>query len=353
MHKLGLRGVRAMLVTLAATLTLSGCTIPFVNIEVPIDLPDFSSIGPLELPFGVNTSVEEARQNMLSSGSKVDDSALVKPGYLTVGLKTATSSAPTCVQGDVDELYGLDVDLGAVLASQLGLKVRYVSVQDDAKLGTDCDVLMNHDSSDKDKVTIVGTYVETSIAFFHKGEPKVVAATDLGGKSVGLQGSSVSETALGKTGLKMSQKSYDNLNAAFKGLESGEVDYVLCEAYPGAYLASLHPGISFAGCLEQPKTSGVAVKTSNAALVDAVKSAFEVVSANGQLQGVRSRWVGTMPVLTNDSQIQNIPEGEHKADDEGESEDGGSDEEKQGTTETVDEEGGPNAGGNAITNIPG
>lgn len=349
MHKVGLRGVRALLVTLVATLALSGCTIPFVNIEVP--LPDPSSIGPLKLPFGVNTSVEEARQKMLSDGAKVDDSALVKPGYLTVGLKTATSSAPTCALDEEGEILGLDVDLGAVLASELGLKVRYVSAEDDSKLGKECDVLMNHESKDESKVKIAGNYVESAIAFFRKGEPTVVAVTDLGGKSVGLQGSSVSETALNKTGLKMSQKSYENLNEAFKGLESGEVDYVLCEAYPGAYLASLRNGIAFAGCLEQPKTSGVAVLASNAALADPLKAAFEVVSANGQLQGVRERWVGSLPVLTNDSQIKNIPEGEKSEDDE---EDEGEDaDEKKGTTETVDDEGGPNAGSNAITSVPG
>jgi polar amino acid transport system substrate-binding protein len=171
---------------------------------------------------------------------------------------------------------------------------------------------------------------------------------------VGLQGSSVSETALNKTGLKMSQKSYENLNAAFKGLEAGEVDFVLCEAYPGAYLASLHDGLAFAGALNEPKVSGVAIKSANKDLADATKAAFEVVSANGQLQDIRERWVGSMPVLTKDSQIKDIPEGETKDEDESdeEAEDGESKEEG-GATETVTEEGSTDAGSNAITSIPG
>ena len=89
---------------------------------------------------------------------------------------------------------------------------------------------------------------------------------------------------LNNTGLKMSQKSYASLNEAFDALANGEVDYVLCEAYPGAYLASLHKGIGFAGSLEVPVTSGVAVLTENAALATQVQTAFDTISQNGILQ---------------------------------------------------------------------
>jgi polar amino acid transport system substrate-binding protein len=334
------------------TVALTGCTIPFVNIEVPFEMPDLSSlplpkidlenldIKPIKLPVGVRTSVDEARANVLSDkASTLSDEALVMPGYLTVGLKTTTSSAPTCVEGEFGAVFGLDVDLGAALASELGLKVRYVPVIDGSALGTECDVIMNGSSDNPDSIAIAGTYVESASSFFYRGESTVVVPTDLGGKSVGIQSGSVSETVLNRTGLKMSQHPYDNLNEAFNALDNGEVDFVLCEAYPGGYLSTLHEGISFAGALEAPTTSGVAVSASNEELVSAVQSAFDTISANGVFEGLRSRWVGAMPTLTTDSVIQGVPAGSDSA---------SATSPEQSGDEASD---GSDAGSNAITNI--
>ncbi len=319
MRQTSLRRVLGAVAALMVSVVLTGCTIPIVNIEVPFEMPDLSSfklpqidvdnlnIKPIKLPIGVRTSVDDAREEVLSgNASTLDSSALVEPGYLTVGVKALTSSAPMCMMGEGNSLYGLDVDLAAALASEMGLKVRYVSVVDGSSLGSQCDVVMNSESGGSNDVSVAGTYVESAISFFHKGDPTVVAATDLGGKTVGLQSGSVSETMLNDTSLKMSQKTYANLNEAFNALEAGEVDYVLCEAYPGAYLASLHTGISFAGSIEAPEPSGVGVLSSNSALLSSVQSAFDTIAANGVLQGVRTRWVGTLPTLTTDSQIRDI-----------------------------------------------
>ena len=302
----------ALACALAMVVTLSGCKIPFVNVEVPIPeigMPDISSlpIPKFKLPIGVNTSVEEARKAARTGRPyQLSDTALVVPGYLTVGVKTATSTAPTCFIGTDGNLYGLDVDLGAALASEMGLLVRYVPVVDGSALGTECDVIMNGVTDNPDSIAIAGLYVESATAFFHKGEASVATATELGGKSVGLQSGSQSETVLNESGLKMSQHGYANLNEAFEGLAAGEVDYVLCEAYPGAYLSTQHNGMAFAGTLETPKPAGVAVSATNTELVDGVRSAFDTIAANGIFEGLRSRWVGTMPTLTSSSEIQGI-----------------------------------------------
>ena len=324
MRQPGFGKVRAAVMALVMSLALSGCTIPFINVEVPINPPDLSNlpfpglskldIKPITLPIGVTTSVEEARQSVLSGkAAALDSSALVVPGYLTVGVKTTTSSAPTCVQGEGGLLYGLDADVAAAIASELGLKVRYVPVIDGSTLGTQCDVVMNARSNDPQSIAIVGSYVESATSFFYRGLPNVLTPTDFGGKSVGLQNGSVSETVLNRTGLKMSQQAFPSLNDAFDALSNGQIDFVLCEAYPGGYLASLHPGVAFAGSLEAPETSGIAISASNTALVNAVQTAFDTIAGNGVLQSLRVRWVGTMPTLTIDSQIQNIPEGNSSA----------------------------------------
>ena len=324
MRQAGFGRLGAAIMALVLSLSLSGCKIPIINVELPFNAPDLSGvpvpdpsnldIKPVTLPIGVTTSVEDARESVLGGkASTVDASALVAPGYLTVGVKSAISSAPTCVQGEGGLLYGLDVDLAAALASELGLRVRYVPVVDNSQLGAACDVVMNSRSDNPEAVAVVGSYVESASCFFYRGTPQVLQITDLGGKSVGLQSGSMSETALNRTGLKMSQQPFGSLNEAFDALSAGQVDFVLCEAYPGGYLSSLHPGVSFAGALESPTTTGIAVAASNASLVGAVQTAFDTISANGVLQGLRTRWVGTMPAITADAQIQNIPEGNSSA----------------------------------------
>ncbi len=357
--------LKAGVMALAMTVSLTGCTIPFINVEVPIDLPDLSgiklpdinlpninledlNIPKFTLPIGVRTSVDEARDTVLAGKvSSLDQSALVSPGYLTVGLKTASLGAPMCVEGDAGKVFGLDVDIAAALASEMGLKVRYVPATDASSLGTQCDIIMSGQTDNPNHITISGTYVESATSFFYRGSNVVATATELGGKSVGVQGGSVSEAVLNNTGLKMSQKSYASLNEAFDALANGEVDYVLCEAYPGAYLASLHKGIGFAGSLEVPVTSGVAVLTKNAALATQVQTAFDTISQNGILQLVRSRWVGEMPTLTTDSVIQNVPTAETRTTSTQES----SDTQATDGTGSEEEGDGSDAGSNAITNI--
>lgn len=347
--------LRAAVMALVMTISLTGCTIPFINVEVPIDLPDLSgiklpdinledfNIPKFTLPIGVTTSVEEARDTVLSGkASSLDQSALMTPGYLTVGLKAASSGAPMCVQGEAGKVFGLEVDIAAALASEMGLKVRYVPVADGSALGATCDVIMGGQTDNPNYISIVGTYVESATSFFYRGSNVVLAPTDLGGKSVGIQGGSVSEALLNGTGLKMSQKAYASLNEAFDALDAGEVDFVLCEAYPGAYLASLHKGIGFAGSLEVPVTSGVAVLTENTALASQVQASFDTISQNGILQLIRTRWVGQMPTLTTDSVIQNVPSTETQASEPAATEE---------STDVEEDADVSDAGSNAITDI--
>ncbi|MEE1208566.1 MAG: transporter substrate-binding domain-containing protein, partial [Parafannyhessea umbonata] len=206
--------------------------------------------------------------------------------------------------------YGMDVDLASALADELGLKVRFVSVDDaNPGLGTTCDVLMGAVDGQVGGATVVGDYAEQASAFFHRGDTGVAKVDDLSSKSVGVQTGSVSQTALSKTGLVMSVKTYDNLNAAFDALESGGVDYVLCDAYSGAYLSARYDEVFLAGTLDAPKAQGIAVSSQNAELADAVKAAYDAVEKNGLMGLVRRRWVAGMDALSASSQVQDVPAG--------------------------------------------
>jgi polar amino acid transport system substrate-binding protein len=305
----------------ATAVALSGCTIPFIGVEVPIDLPSelpfqlpdleqvasHISIPTFQLPIGVRTSVDQARTSKLSSTSLLGNDSLVMPGYLTVGVDVVTSAAPHCAVGTDGYLYGIDVDVAALAASKLGLRVRYVPATDADGLGTTYDVLMGKAQKEVKRAEVVGSYVESASALFHRGEPVVLTATELGGKTIAVQEGSVSEELLDNTSLKISKQTFASLEEAFDSLDAGNVDLVLCEAYPGAYLANLRSGIAFAGAFESPQTAGIAVARSATELASAVQTVLDEAAAEGTLELIRMHWVGTMPTLSSDSVVADIP----------------------------------------------
>ena len=283
-------GAIALAAAATISMTLSGCDVPFVS---------------------QNTrSYDEARAAQTAAlKPKVESSALKNQGYLTVGLRTTRSTVPFYYASDAGDIAGIDVDVASCLASELGLKVRFVSAASTSKgLEGDCDIVMGTASnSDVSGARIVGTYAEQSTAFFRKGDAGVVSAADLNGKSVALQGGSVSQKTLGDSGIAMTQKSCDSLNDCFDALAAGSVDYVLCDAYAGAYLARMYNNLSFAGTLDVPQTAGVAVSSGNAALIKALGEAMGAVQMDGRLEIVRSHWVGNLPVLTAAEQVKDVP----------------------------------------------
>ena len=96
---------------------------------------------------------------------------------------------------------------------------------------------------------------------------------------------------------------FANLNDAFDALQAGTVNYVLCDAYPGAYLASVYGGISFVGTLDVCSPIGIAVASDNTELQASVQSAYDSLNAGGVVGLIRSKWVGGMPSITPEDQL--------------------------------------------------
>ena len=262
------------------------------------------SVGPLA---SSASSVSEARASKASALEPTTTST-VEEGVLTVGVDASASSAPFFIGLQDGTVTGIDVDLAAALADEMGLSVRFVSVDDpESALGSTCDVVMSAEDEEYDGATVVGSYAESATAFFHNGDMGIAEVDDLSSKTVGVQAGSVSDKALSNTGLVMEEVSFDNLNDAFEALSDGEVDYVLCDAYSGAYLSMYYEDVSFAGCLGEPAPTGIAVSSDNSELQTALASALETVQGNGLGDLLRQRWVGGMENLTTDTQVQDVP----------------------------------------------
>lgn len=271
------------------------------------------------------TSVADSLATYSSNlSAQVQSPTIIQDGTLTVGV-IQTSSAPLSVVDD-GELKGIDADMAALLADQLGLKVKFVSIDNVSdSLGKTCDVVMGISSTNDDDVTVVGSYAERASAFFHKGDAGTVSMSDLNGKKVAVQSGSRAAAQLSASNLSVDEDDYPGIDAAFDALDQGEVDYVLCSAYTGAYLAQNYDGINICGTIDAPLPIGVAVASTNTNLQKNVEQALSTISSSGLEDIVRSRWVGSLADLTDQTQVEGVTtsaSASSKGSDEDEDEDG-------------------------------
>ena len=216
----------------------------------------------------------------------VSDDALVTPGTLTVALDT--SDAPQAMQGADGELTGYAVDAARALASRMGLKVAFVDASSAGSALGDkkADIFIGEINSTDGDVSSLGTCLYDAASVFGKtsdGGSLSVSTDTLNTSTLGVQMSSASQEALAKQSITANQKTYSNINECFEALESGEVDYVICDSTAGGYLARLMSEVSYVGALEAPSTLGVAGLSSNDELCRAVSDALDGITT------VRSR----------------------------------------------------------------
>lgn len=228
----------------------------------------------------------------------VSDDALVTPGTLTVALDT--SDAPQAMQGADGNLTGYAVDAARALASRMDLKVAFVDASSaDSALGDKkADIFIGDINSTDGDINTLGTCLYDAAAVFGKtsdGESLSVSIETLNTATLGVQTSSASQEALAKQSITANQKTFSNINECFEALESGEIDYVICDSTAGGYLARLMSQISYVGALETPSTLGVAGLAANDELCRAVSDALDGITADGTLEAVHSVWYGTMP----------------------------------------------------------
>lgn len=260
-----------------AVLGLSGCALnPLSSLTTPtIDQIEYEAVAPT-----------------------VSDNALVTPGTLTVALDT--SDAPQAMQDTDGNLTGYAVDAARALASRMGLKVAFVDASSaDSALGDKkADIFIGEINSTDGDVSSLGTCLYDAASVFGKtsdGGSLSVSTDTLNTSTLGVQMSSASQEALAKQSITANQKTYSNINECFEALESGEVDYVICDSTAGGYLARLMSQVSYVGALEAPSTLGVAGLVSNDELCRAVSDALDGITVDGTLEAVHSIWYGTMP----------------------------------------------------------
>ncbi len=226
--------------------------------------------------------------------STIDSSALVTEGTLTVGVNA--SNAPFAFQQD-GKIVGLDVDVAAALADQMGLKLQITDVGSDPntaiKNGT-VDIVMGIQKTDTSvDAWLSDSYLNTATALFstdeHAGLPSKSSSTTIAAQTSSVSANEV-VSQFGSDYLTSTQ----DLQTAFSNLEGGTVKYVACDAVAGSYIVNQsHYSAKIVGLMEKPTGYCVGVASSNTTLKTEIANAMANISDQGILSVIQQSWLGS------------------------------------------------------------
>ncbi len=221
----------------------------------------------------------------------VKDSALNSSGTLRVGVDA--SNAPYAVQSS-GQIVGINVDVAAALADELGLKLELVDVgTNSAKAFTDenVDIVMGIESENS-AYWLSDSYI-TSAAVLFSTDEKASAPTTTSSLKIAAQSSSMSAWQVSDKYGESVLTSSPDLQTAFTSLQNKSVNFVAADSVIGAYVAhslgtTVYPIVS----LQDPVKYGIAVKSSNTDLQAAIKQALSTINKNGIVSVITNKWLG-------------------------------------------------------------
>ena len=280
---------------------------PITSCAVAVSLASALALAPLAgLPDVVWTTADEAYAQLAASLVPRVTEGLKRPGVLTVGIRRSAGAPFASVANGAPS--GLDVEVGAAIANEMGLPVTYRYVDDvtDA-LSRSCDCVMEVAPEEAANFEVGCAYASSAVGLFGRGEPAIAHGGDLNGKVIAVQEGSASEAALDATALTCEKHTVPTIRDAFDALAAGKADYVLGNFVSCAYVASTLPDVSFLGTITEATDVGVAVPGGTDPVSAEVHAAFERISQNGILKECRRRWVGEVGPLGPDTRVLDVP----------------------------------------------
>lgn len=254
------------------------------------------------------------------SEQKIDNSLLHTPGTLRVGVDA--SNAPYAAESQ-GAIVGIDVDVAAALADELGLKLELVDVGSSAEqafTSEDVDIVMGV-GSDAQNCWTSSPYLSSSVVLF-AGEENKSAPKPTDVFVVAAQASSMSAVEvtnrLGQDHLEATA----DIQSAFDQLKDGSAKFVATDSTIGSYVAH-SAGISIypVALLAEETNYCIGAPTTAAGLQDAITDALRALSDGGVLTLIDQKWLGTPMDLSSLTLIEPIPEPEPEEGTEGEGDD--------------------------------
>lgn len=221
----------------------------------------------------------------------LSNTALSSAGTLRVGVNA--SNAPYAAESS-GSIVGIDVDIAAALADEMGLKLELVDVgtsTDTAFEKEDVDIVMGVDEANSE-YWMSDSYMTSGVALFAASEDEK-APTKSGSFKIAAQSSSMSAWEVSDHYGDGCLENTTDLQSAFTALQAGTVDYVAADAIIGEYV-SHSSGIEAypIALLQEPVAYSIAVESTNKALQEAVAQALSTIDKGGVINVIEKKWLG-------------------------------------------------------------
>lgn len=296
-------------------------------------------------------------------------------GVLRVGVNSSNAPFSAQVSGNIQ---GIDIDIAAAIADQMGLELQVVDVGTDPEGALDqgtVDIIMSVDTTDSTTTCWTSSpYLQSSVALFsmdeNAGLPFADDSSDEASDSSADSGSGSAEgdssdeatDSQDSSAIKIAAQessmsawevsnqygedvlqSSDDLKSAFDALSSGEVPYVAADAIIGSYVAH-SSGIDahIVGIMEAPSGYCVGASTENADLQNAVTEALTAIGGNGVIPVIEQKWLGSAIDVSSYAMTDDAAASAASGDGSEGSDD------SEGSGESITTEGGGEVGSNAV-----
>lgn len=222
----------------------------------------------------------------------ISNSALKSSGTLRVGVNA--SNAPYAAESS-GSIVGIDVDIAAALADELGLKLELVDVGssvDTAFTKDNVDIVMGVAKSNS-AYWMSDSYMSSAVALFSLTQ-NATAPTQSGSFSVAAQSSSMSAWEVTDHYGESCLRNSADLQGAFESLQTGSVNYVAADSTIGAYVVHSSVEAYPVALLQDPSSYCIAAPTTNVELQKAVSEALSTLKNGGVISVIQKKWLGDL-----------------------------------------------------------
>ncbi|MEG2725967.1 MAG: transporter substrate-binding domain-containing protein [Eggerthellaceae bacterium] len=229
----------------------------------------------------------------------VDTPAIGEKKTLRVGVDAQNPPFAASVSG---KIVGLDVDIAAALADEMGLDLKVVDVGSDPEGSLskgDVDIVMGLDkTSTSFACWLSDPYVQTAVALFAPAATTAIPTPEAS-PLIAAQTSSMSAWEVNNQFGEASLVSSPDLKAAFASVETGAAAYVAADAVIGSYVAHSNAiDMHIVALMKQVSGYSIGVTKTNTALSTAIGTALATLSSNGTIAVIESKWLGSSLDLT-------------------------------------------------------
>lgn len=231
----------------------------------------------------------------------VSPDTIIEEGVLRVGV-TAENNTPFAGQAS-GKIVGLDVDIAAALADNLGLKLEIVDVGTDVDAALEnkqVDIVMGVDkTSAQVKCWRSEVYVESAVALFAAPSTTAVPTKDSAPK-IAAQSSSMSAWEVTNQFGDDALSATSDLKGAFEAVSSNSAQYAAADAVIGTYAAhTSNVDVHIVALMQNPSGYCIGVLDTNTDLKTTISDALASLTGNGIISLVESKWLGTAVDLSN------------------------------------------------------